>query len=90
MNPIRRYILYRWNSRHNPLTRIASICILLAIATGALGAVLELAELQQVNAADKEMIEELTAVMEGKADMVERAVGYEVRYPVNKTTYEVR
>lgn len=89
MHILRRYTLHRWNSRHNPLTRIAHISILFALAMVVLSAALELSALWRISAADKAMIAELILVVEGKSQMVERVGKYEVVYSVNKTTYEV-
>lgn len=90
MNPIRRYTLHRWNSRHNPLTRAALIFILCALVTVALSAALELGDLRRISAADKAMIAELLLFVEGKATLSERAGKYEIVYSVSKTTYEVK
>ena len=90
MNPIRRYTMHRWNSRHNPLTTTALLLTLCALATAVICALLEAESIRVIAMADKAMIAELILVVEGKAKMVERTGNYEVHYSVNKTTYEVK
>jgi hypothetical protein len=90
MNPIRRYTLHPFRSRHNPLTRVVRTIILFALAMGAIAAGLELVDLRATTQADRAMIVELTQFAEGDAKLVEVTGKYAVERTVNKTTYEVR
>lgn len=90
MNPIRRYTLHRWSSRHNPLTRVAIIFILSALVMAAIVVVSEWLVLRQENASDKRMIVELTQFAEGEAKLVEVSGKYAVERTVQSRTYEVR
>jgi len=90
MNPLRRWMLHPLTSRHNPLTRLARICILSALITAVVVAVSEFLDVKKINSADKAMLAELILVVDGKAKMVEKVGNYAVEYEIHKTLYEVK